>query len=102
MGTNRIITAVAVLAGLGAVVGAARLTRSAGEVVLVGDGVADETDAIQKAIDAGKGGIDFPPGVYRITRPLVIDLDKVGYTAFTFVISTQCVGSSADASCPRA
>ncbi len=50
---------------------------------LVGDGVADETDAIQKLVDAGTGGVHFPKGVYRITKPIVIDLDKVGYTAIT-------------------
>lgn len=48
-----------------------------------GDGRADDTDAIQRAVDAGIGTIYLPKGVYRITRPIVIDLDKVGYTSIT-------------------
>ncbi|MDA1049009.1 MAG: right-handed parallel beta-helix repeat-containing protein [Planctomycetota bacterium] len=49
---------------------------------VVGDGLADDTAAIQKAIDSGLGEIDLPKGVYRITQPLTIELDKVGYTSF--------------------
>ncbi|MEQ8790560.1 MAG: right-handed parallel beta-helix repeat-containing protein [Pirellulaceae bacterium] len=49
----------------------------------VGDGRADDTSAIQRAIDAKSGDIKLPPGVFRITRPLVVDLDKVGFTSFT-------------------
>src|SRR4029077_8719383 len=47
-----------------------------------GAGATDDADAIQKAIDAG-GGIHFPKGVYRITRTLTVDLDKVGTTSLT-------------------
>ncbi len=47
----------------------------------VGDGVADDTAAIQRAVDAGTGEIRLPRGVYRISRPVVIDLDKVGPTS---------------------
>lgn len=50
---------------------------------LVGDGMADDTAAIQARIDARQGGIHFTRGVYRITKPIVVDLDRVGYTAFT-------------------
>jgi len=49
----------------------------------VGDGVADDTIAIQKAVDSNIGIIRLPKGVYRITRPIVIDLDKVGYTSIS-------------------
>ena len=47
----------------------------------LGDGTADDSAAIQKAIDAGIGQVRFPTGVYRLTRPLVIDLDRTGFTA---------------------
>lgn len=40
---------------------------------------ADDSDAIQKAADAG-GALHFS-GTYRLTRPIVIDLAKVGYTS---------------------
>jgi hypothetical protein len=46
-----------------------------------GDAQADDTAAIQRAVDSGIGGVRFPRGVYRITQPVVIDLDRVGPTA---------------------
>lgn len=49
----------------------------------MGDGRADDTEAIQHAIDMGDGLIEFPRGEYRITRTLLVDLDRVGRTAFT-------------------
>jgi len=47
----------------------------------VGDGKADDTAALQKAVEAGGGVIRLPKGVYRITKPIVIELDKIGYTS---------------------
>ncbi len=47
----------------------------------VGDGTADDTAAIQAAVDAAIGLVRLPRGIYRITRPIQIDLDKVGYTS---------------------
>ena len=58
----------------------------------VGDGVADDTEALQQAVDARIGDVRLPRGVYRITRPIVIDLDKVGFTSV--------VGSGTAALCP--
>lgn len=49
----------------------------------VGDGVADDTIAIQKAVDSGLGAIMLSKGVYRIKKPIVIDLDKTGYTSLS-------------------
>jgi len=43
-----------------------------------GDGTADDTEAIQAAVNARAGLVHFPPGVYRITKPIVVNLDKVG------------------------
>jgi parallel beta-helix repeat protein len=48
-----------------------------------GDGVTDDTIAIQKAVDSGLGAITLSKGIYRITRPIVIDLDKTGYTSLS-------------------
>ncbi len=46
-----------------------------------GDGKSDDTDALQKAVDSGRGDIVLPRGVYRISKPIVIELDKVGFTS---------------------
>ncbi|MBM3333681.1 right-handed parallel beta-helix repeat-containing protein [Candidatus Sumerlaeota bacterium] len=46
----------------------------------VGDGKADDTAAIEKAVHSGVGVVRLPKGVYRITKPVVIALDEVGYT----------------------
>ena len=44
----------------------------------VGDGVADDSDAIQKAVDSGAGQVVFGSGRFRITRPIVVAVDRVG------------------------
>lgn len=46
-----------------------------------GDGKTDDTGAIQAAINAGVGTIHFPKGVYRVTQPIVVDLNKYGFTS---------------------
>lgn len=57
----------------------------------VGDGLADDTDAIQQAIDAQQERTNkivyFPPGTYRTTRTLVIpDVEKVEPTNFNRIV----------------
>src|SRR5690242_18622075 len=47
-----------------------------------GDGQTDDSAAIQDLIDSQGGSIRFPAGAYRITRPLVVNLDKTGFTSF--------------------
>ncbi len=47
----------------------------------VGDGQADDTAALQQAIDTSTGGLRLPPGRYRITAPLVLPLDKIGFSS---------------------
>lgn len=49
----------------------------------VGDGKTDDTEAIQRAINAGIGEVYFPKGVYRITQTLQVDLNKTGYSPIT-------------------
>jgi len=46
-----------------------------------GDGVSDDTQAIQNAINAGSTAIRLPRGTYRISKPLIVDLNKVGVTS---------------------
>jgi len=48
---------------------------------VVGDGKADDTAAIQKAVDNGMGTVRFSRGTYRLTRPVVVELDKTGFTS---------------------
>jgi hypothetical protein len=47
----------------------------------VGDGVNDDTQALQRAIDSGGGGLRLPAGSYRLTQPLVVDLNRAGFFA---------------------
>lgn len=47
----------------------------------LGDGQTDDTTAIQKAVDSGVGDVQLPKGVYRLTKPIVIDLDALGFTS---------------------
>ena len=51
--------------------------RSVRDFGAVGDGSADDTTAIQKAVDAG-GGVWLPAGNYRITKTIVADLTAHG------------------------
>src|SRR5262249_27287157 len=46
-----------------------------------GDGETDDTTAVQKAIDSGAGAVRFGKGTYRLTKTVVIDLDKVGFVS---------------------
>lgn len=56
--------------------------RSLSAFGVVGDGRADDTAAIQKAVDSGAGTLHFPRGTYRLTRPVVVELGKAGFTSF--------------------
>jgi parallel beta-helix repeat protein len=67
---------------------ATRVSKNRGSFLTVldfgakGDGTADDTAAIQELINARVGSIRFPAGSYRITRPLVVELSKTGFTSF--------------------
>ena len=47
----------------------------------IGDGIADDSAAIQRAVDSAVGQVYFPKGVYRITKTIQIDLNKFGVSA---------------------
>ena len=49
----------------------------------VGDGVADDTEAIRHALEAGDGVLEFPPGSYRVTRTISVPLRDRGSVAIT-------------------
>ena len=44
----------------------------------VGDGKGDDADAIMHAVSDGDGVLHFPPGTYRITSPIEINLSASG------------------------
>lgn len=47
----------------------------------VGDGVADDTKALQHTLTSGDGVLRLNKGTYRITKPLELDLTKTGFGA---------------------
>ena len=46
-----------------------------------GDGVTDDTAAVQRAVMSGP--VFFSKGTYRITAPVVVDLDKTGFSSLS-------------------
>ena len=46
-----------------------------------GDGQVDDTSAIEHCITDGEGLVHFPPGDYRLTRTIQVDLAKTGRLA---------------------
>jgi hypothetical protein len=48
----------------------------------VGDGRADDTAALEKAVRSGRGVVRIPKGRISIARTVTIELDKTGYIAF--------------------
>jgi parallel beta-helix repeat protein len=54
-------------------------TKTVRDYGAVGDGMADDTAAIQKAMEGGS--VIFPKGTYRLTKTVVIDLDHDGFTS---------------------
>ena len=71
----------------------------------VGDGRADDTEALQHAINDGDGTLELTKGSYRITQPLLLDTTQHGYLSVWSIWSTQTQTSwtrfgSAPDNCP--
>ncbi|MEO1994534.1 MAG: right-handed parallel beta-helix repeat-containing protein, partial [Planctomycetaceae bacterium] len=47
----------------------------------VGDGVTDDTSALQHAVDVGDGLLELNKGTYRISRTLLFDTTRIGFGA---------------------
>lgn len=47
---------------------------------VVGDGVADDAPALQRALDETRGTLTLPPGDYRLSHGLKVRLNKRGHT----------------------
>ncbi len=47
-----------------------------------GDGITDDSAAIQTAVESKAGTIRLPSGTYKLSKTIEVDLDKVGWTAF--------------------
>jgi len=83
----------ACLAGVFLIAGAGRLTGEAPgapprEATVrhfgaIGDGAADDTAALEAAVASRLGEVRLPSGVYRVTRTIHIDLDRVGPKSIT-------------------
>lgn len=61
----------------------AATAKSLHDLGVIGDGKADDTTAIQKAVDSGTGSLVFPKGTYKLTKTIAIDLDKTGFTSLS-------------------
>ena len=48
-----------------------------------GDGRSDDTDAVQHAIEATGGFVEFPPGDYLLTRTVTLNLPITGRAGLT-------------------
>jgi len=55
--------------------------RSVRDYGAVGDGHADDTEAIESAVRVGAGVVYFPKGDYRLTRPVIVDVNACGKTS---------------------
>src|SRR4051794_31788808 len=47
----------------------------------VGDGQADDTAAVEKAV--ASGAVFFPKGTYRITHTITVELEKTGFASLS-------------------
>ncbi|MBW7990860.1 MAG: hypothetical protein FVQ84_12705 [Planctomycetes bacterium] len=65
-------------ASIGKQVGTANFFLTVRDFGAVGDGEADDTKAFQRAVDSDRGDVYVPRGIYRLTKTIVVDLDRIG------------------------
>ena len=53
------------------------------EFEVKGDGCADDTDALQRAVHENDGRLVLPPGRYVVSRPITVPLNEVGPLSIT-------------------
>jgi hypothetical protein len=80
MSASRLLSSFSIISTILLVNAASAFSANVRSCGAKGDGQADDTTAIQKAVDSG-GRVSFPKGTYRITKPVVIELDKTGFTS---------------------
>ena len=61
----------------------------------VGDGKADDTAAIQKAVDSDSGTVRFEKGIYRLTKTITVNLKEHGPVALVGDGTTRIVMAGA-------
>jgi len=66
------------LALAGGLATAAPRSKDLADFGVKGDGKADDAPPIQKAVDSGIGDLRFWRGTFRLTKPIVIELERVG------------------------
>jgi len=49
----------------------------------IGDGIADDTPAIEHAVLETEGVLHFPKGTYRLRKPITISLNRTGFSGIT-------------------
>lgn len=65
--------------------------QSAVELSSLADGERDATDAIQQLLQSSQQLIVLPPGEFKITKTLDVDLENVGYTTIRGSSATKLV-----------
>jgi len=80
-GTLFVVLGVALVAAAVAISSKATAPTGLPALGIIGDGKTDDTEAIQAAINSGSGTLTFPRGTYRLTKSVVIELDKTGFTS---------------------
>lgn len=57
--------------------------RSVREFGAVGDGIVDDTAAIEHAVEETRGVLHFPKGDYLLSKPITIALDETGFSGIS-------------------